>query len=270
MTTPVSASSTSGATGEAVPLLEVRGVSVRFGGIVAVSEVNLSIDATGCVGMIGPNGAGKTTLLDAMGALRQPTRGRVLLDGVDVTKKSSTWLARNGVRRTFQRHQAFGWLTVEENVLVALEWQGRSRNIARDLLRTPGRRRQTRELLARVDGVIERCGLSDVRTKPAASLPIGQVRLLEFARAIVDRPRLLLLDEPTSGLGSAETELLGEIIRDVTRTECAAVLVEHDLDFVMGLCDRVVVLDQGTVLADDTAAAVRNDPAVVSAYIGDR
>jgi branched-chain amino acid transport system ATP-binding protein len=250
------------------PVLELRGVSVRFGGITAVDGVSLAF-RTGCTGLIGPNGAGKTTLLDAVSGLRTPSEGALILDGEDVTSRSAPWFARRGVRRTFQRHQAFGWLSVAENVLVALEWRGRGLGLFGDLVSAPYRRRQTAEMFNRVDAVVDRCGLSAVRDQNAASLPIGQLRLLEFARAIVDTPRLLLLDEPTSGLGAPETELLGSIVRELVASDgVSVVLVEHDIEFVMGISDRVVCLEQGALLADGRPEKIRSDPAVIAAYLG--
>lgn len=249
--------------------LSLIDLTVRFGGVVAVDDVTIDIPDSGCIGLIGPNGAGKTTLLDAMSGLRTPASGNIFLNGQDVTKRSASWLARHGVRRTFQRHQAFGRLTVAENVLVPLEWRHRVRGLLGDMVNAPPRRHQTRALLSTVDEMLERCGLSAVRDTSAALLPIGQLRLLEFARALVDKPALLLLDEPTSGLGQQETELLGTIVRDIIREhKTSVVLVEHDIDFVMGISDRVVCLRQGVVLADGAPEEVRSNSDVVAAYIG--
>lgn len=249
-------------------LLQVEEVSVSFGGIRAVSQVSFDLDQ-GCCGLIGPNGAGKTTLLDTLAGIHTPREGRIRLDGQDLTGQSSTWRAQHGIRRTFQRHQAFGWLTVEENLLVALEWRGRTRRILADLVATPSTRRRRRAHAERIEHVLELCGLLQVRHQRAATLPIGQVRLMEFARAIVDEPRLLLLDEPTSGLGPEDTERLGSVVREITATgTCAAVLVEHDLDFVVDVCDRMIVLALGEVLAAGDPAEVCRDPEVISAYIG--
>jgi branched-chain amino acid transport system ATP-binding protein len=252
----------------AAPLLAVESIVVRFGGISALDEVSLSLNE-GCCALIGPNGAGKTTLLDVLSGLRRPQEGRILLDGHDVTRRSSTWMAQSGVRRTFQRHQAFGWLTVEENLLVALEWRSRSRRVIADLFATPATRRRRTELTARVDEVAHLCGLESLRRRRAGTLPIGQLRQMEFARAIIDRPRLLLLDEPTSGLGIEETAQLADTIRDVVRNDaCAVLLVEHDLDFVTGVSDRLVVLQLGAVIADGDPQVVSRDQRVVEAYIG--
>jgi len=249
--------------------LAARGLSVRFGGVAAVDGVDLDIADHQIVGLIGPNGAGKTTLFDTLSGVTAPTSGRVLLDGADVTRRSATWRARHGVRRTFQRQQAFGWLSVEDNLLVALDWHGGGGGPLADFLALPSRSRRERQRRERVEEVIELCALEDVRHEPAGRLPIGRARMVELARAVVDPPRVLLLDEPTSGLQHSETERLAQIViaaRD--RFECAVVLIEHDVGFVMDLAERVVALHLGRILADGTPASVRSDQAVAEAYLG--
>lgn len=186
--------------------VSARGLSVRFGGVAAVDGVDLDIADHQIVGLIGPNGAGKTTLFDTLSGVTRPTSGRVLLDGVDVTRRSATWRARHGMRRTFQRQQAFGRLSVEENLLVALDWRGGGGGPLADFVALPTRTRRERERRDRVDEVVDMCGLADVRHEPAGQLPIGRARMVELARAVVDPPRVLLLDEPTSGLQHSETQ----------------------------------------------------------------
>ena len=198
-----------------------------------------------------------------------PTSGSIRYAGEEVTGRSATWFARQGMRRTFQRQQIFGWLPVEDNVLVALEWRGGGGGLAADLLSLPTRRTRERERRARVDEVLERCGLEALRLEPAANLPIGQARMVELARAVVDRPKVLLLDEPTSGLEEAEVENLARVVRRLCQEEeCAVVLVEHDVGFVMRECHRVVVLNLGCIIANDVPDVVRADPAVREAYLG--
>lgn len=251
------------------PTLRALGISVRFGGVRALSDVTLAASAGEIVGLIGPNGAGKTTLFDVLSGIRSPSSGRVLLDERDITRHGPTWRARHGIKRTFQRQQTFGWLTVEENVLVALEWHGGGGGLLADIAALPSRRRRERARRERADEVLEACGLGDVRDEPAGKLPIGRARMVEMARAIVDRPRVLLLDEPTSGLEESEMESLGASMQRVCREEgCAVMLVEHDVGFVMSQCDRVVVLNLGEVIAEGTPEAVREEPAVIAAYLG--
>jgi branched-chain amino acid transport system ATP-binding protein len=245
-------------------VLRASDVSVRFGGVFALSDVSIEVCEGEILGLIGPNGAGKTTLFDVLSGIRSPSAGRVLLRDANITRRSPTWRSRHGIKRTFQRQQTFGWLTVEENVLVALEWHGGGGGLIGDLLGAPTRRWRERERRARADEVLDICGLSDVRDEPAGKLPIGRARMVEVARAIADRPVVLLLDEPTSGL-----DQLGETMQRVARDEqCAVVLVEHDVGFVMSQCHRIVVLNLGHEIANGTPEIVRNDPVVGAAYLG--
>jgi branched-chain amino acid transport system ATP-binding protein len=251
-------------------LLELEGIVVRFGGIRAVDEVSLGVDAGEVLGLIGPNGAGKTTLFDVIAGVREPDEGRVRLDGRDITRTSPVDRARRGMRRTFQRVQAFGWLTVEDNVLAATEWHGGGGGFVADVVAWRGRRRREQMRRDRARAVLQRCGLESVKDELAGSLPIGVARMVEFARAIADEPRLLLLDEPASGLDASESARLGDLIHAV-RAEmgCAVVLVEHDAAFVMAHCDRIVVLDQGRVLAEGLPDEIQQDQRVRAAYLGD-
>ena len=251
------------------PILEAREVTMAFGGGKALSSVNVSFAAGEICGLIGPNGAGKTTLFDCLTGIRAPTSGSIHYGGEDVTGRTSTWFARQGMRRTFQRQQVFGWLPVEDNVLVALEWRGGGGGLVADLLRLPSRRSRERARRSRVDEVLELCGLGKLSQEPAANLPFGQARMVELARAVVDRPKVLLLDEPTSGLEESEVENLAIVVRRLCKEEgCAVVLVEHDVGFVMRESDRVVVLNLGAVIANDVPDVVRADVSVREAYLG--
>ncbi len=254
----------------ATRVLELADVSVHFGGIAALTDVSLDVHAGEICGLIGPNGAGKTTLFDVVSGVRTPDHGRVHLDGRDVTSWTAVRRARSGLRRTFQRVQTFGWLSVADNVLAALEWRGGGGGMPADLLGLPVRRRRERERRARVHEVLELCGLGGVADHPVSSLPIGLARMAELARAIADRPRLLLLDEPTSGLDDTEVRRLGERIHEIRLEEsCAVLLVEHDVSFVMGRCDRIVVLNLGEILAIGSPQQIQNDVAVRTAYLGE-
>jgi branched-chain amino acid transport system ATP-binding protein len=220
-------------------------------------------------GLIGPNGAGKTTLFDTITGMRLPSSGAVHFGGSDITSRSAVWRSRNGIRRTFQRQQPFGWLTVEDNVLVALDYHGGGGGLVADLVSFPARKHIEAERRGRARIAVERCGLSDVRDVAAGKLSIGKVRLLELARAIVDEPRLLLLDEPTSGLEEIESHRFADVVRQFrTDSDAAVLLVEHDVPFVMNLCDRVTVLNLGEVIAEGTTHEVANNPDVRAAYLG--
>ncbi len=254
----------------AAAALTLTEVTVRFGGITALDEVSLELSAGEVRGLIGPNGAGKTTLFDVISGVRAPDAGRVVLAGDDITRTSATARARRGLRRTFQRVQAFSWLTVEDNVLTALEWRGGGGGLLADLVAFPTRSRRERARRERAGEVLELCGLSGVRGDMAGSLPIGLARMLELARAIADRPCVLLLDEPSSGLDETEAARLGERIQAIRREEtCAVLLVEHDVGFVMQQCDEIVVLDLGRVLAVGEPRAIQANAAVRAAYLGE-
>jgi branched-chain amino acid transport system ATP-binding protein len=251
-------------------VLALNGVSVHFGGIKALTDVDLAVDAGDVCGLIGPNGAGKTTLFDVVSGVRIPDSGRVMLDGAEITRWPAARRARAGLRRTFQRVQTYGWLSIEDNVLAALEWRGGGGGLAADLLSSPTRRRRERERRERVAHVLELCGLTAVANEPAGSLPMGMARMVELARAIVDPPRVLLLDEPTSGLGETEMAKLAERMRAIQAEEsCAVLLVEHDVAFVMEQCDRIVALNLGEVIAVGTPKEIQADAAVRTAYLGD-
>jgi branched-chain amino acid transport system ATP-binding protein len=255
---------------DATDVLALDDVTVRFGGITALEGVSIHVARGEVCGLIGPNGAGKTTLFDVISGVRVPDSGTVRLAGEDVTKVSAVVRARRGMRRTFQRVQTFGWLSVEDNVLSALEWRGGGGGLLADLVWSPTRRRRERERRARAAEVIELCGLTAVKDESAGSLPIGLARMVEVARAIVDAPQVLLLDEPTSGLDETEAARLGERIQSIRAdADCAVVLVEHDVGFVMRQCDRIVVLDLGRVLATGTPSEIQADPAVRAAYLGE-
>ena len=251
-------------------VLGLERVSVHFGGIVALTDVDLAVNAGEVCGLIGPNGAGKTTLFDVVSGVRLPETGRVMLDGSDITRWPAARRARAGLRRTFQRVQTYGWLSIADNVLAALEWRGGGGGFAADLVAFPTRGRRARQRRAQVEAVLEQCGLLPVRAELAGSLPIGVARMVELARAIVDSPSVLLLDEPASGLDATEVERLGTVIQSVReKTRCAVVLVEHDAGFVMEQSDRVVVLHLGMVLADGRPDEVQRNQEVRDAYLGE-
>lgn len=252
-----------------VPMLDLEDVRVRFGGIAALDGVSLSVAPGEVCGLIGANGAGKTTLFDVVSGLRLPDAGRITLAGRDISRWSSHRRARAGLRRTFQRVQVFGWLTVEENLLVAQEWRGGGGGAVADLVASPTRRSREAARRDRAAEVLERCGLGPVARRQAVGLPIGTARLVELARALVDEPRVLLLDEPASGLDGADAERFAAIVASVSAERGTSVLlVEHDVPFVLAHCHRIVVLDLGRVLAEGPPERIRSDTAVRDAYLG--
>ena len=237
-------------------LLEVRGVTVRFGGITAVNDASLSAEPGSITGLIGPNGAGKTTLFNVITGLQSPTSGRVRFKNVDITHSAVDKRAKMGMGRTFQRLEAFGSLTVRENVQVAREIHAGPRSWF------------SRRSEKRVDELIELVGLERYAAQRADSVPTGVARLLEMARALAIEPALLLLDEPSSGLDEAETDAFGHLLQDLARRGTAILMVEHDMDLVMGVCDFIHVLEFGRVIATGTPAQIRADRAVQAAYLG--
>ena len=232
-----------------VPVLDVSDVTVRFGGHKALDEVSHRAAPGEVTGLIGPNGAGKTTLFNVITGLQAPDRGRVRLDGEDVTRLAPYRRARRGLARTFQRLELFGLLTVRENIELAASVRGRR----------PGRT---------VDEALALVGLANMGEVRADELPTGQARLVELARALATGPKVLLLDEPASGQDDAETEAFREVLTSVAEEGIAVVLVEHDVHLVMRTCARVHVLDFGEVLAEGTPAEVQANQAVLDAYLG--
>ena len=238
-----------------MPLLQVEEVSVRFGGVMANQGVNLHADAGHITGLIGPNGAGKTTMFNVITGLQDPTEGRVLVDGKDVTALKPHRRARLGLARTFQRLEVFGSLTARDNVLVAAEIRKRW---ARD----------GSDPRAVAEEVLERVGITNVADERVDAMPTGMARLVELARALAAQPRLLLLDEPGSGLDETETEAFGDLLLDLARKGLGMLLVEHDVDLVMRVCDLIFVLDFGRIIAVGTPSEIQQNPDVQAAYLG--
>jgi branched-chain amino acid transport system ATP-binding protein len=242
-------------------LLEVSDVTVRFGGLVAVSDVSLEVAAGQVTGLIGPNGAGKTTLFNVISGLQTPTHGNVKLKGTDVTNWTAARRARAGIARTFQRLEVFGSLSVRDNVLTAAELSS-----AYGLRLGFGGDGPSAASIT--DEILERVGASSFAYAAADAVPTGVARLVEIARALAIDPKVLLLDEPSSGLSPSETDTFGELLRDLAASGTAVLLVEHDVDLVMHVCDRLHVLDFGRMIGAGTPAEVRVDPAVQAAYLG--
>lgn len=237
--------------------LEIKHVSVRFGGLAALDEVSLSAHEGAITGLIGPNGAGKTTLFNVVTGMQRPNAGTVLLDGRDLRAMSPHRRARLGLGRTFQRLELFGTLTVAENIGVAASIAHRGYTRAKS--------KAIHEVRAEL---LERLGLTQVADDRADTLPTGTGRLVELARALAVKPRVLLLDEPAAGQDTDETERFSAILRSLAADGHAILLVEHDMDLVMHVCDTIFVLDYGRVISTGTPDAIRADPAVQAAYLG--
>ncbi|WP_332642538.1 ABC transporter ATP-binding protein [Aeromicrobium sp.] len=242
-----------------MPLLHVKDVVVRFGGVTAVNHANFEVEAGTVTGLIGPNGAGKTTCFNVITGLQAPTAGRVILDGKDITRMPVPRRARHGMGRTFQRLEAFGSLSVEDNIRVAIDIRDGFRGFMRAVDGSAD---------AEIDALLERVGILDYAEERADSVPTGTARLLEVARALARNPRLLLLDEPSSGLDEAETEAFGGLLLDLAAEGRTVLMVEHDMDLVMRVCHEIHVLDFGSIIAQGTPEQIRKDPAVQKAYLG--
>jgi len=241
-------------------VLEIEGVSVRFGGVAALNDVSLEARAGEVTGLIGPNGAGKTTLFNVVSGLQRPDRGIVRIGGADVTRLGPHRRARQGLARTFQRLELFGTLSAADNVRVGLEARGHRGTGSVDRGPTPHN--------ATATALLERVGVSGVASEPVNALSTGTARLVELARALSIDPRVLLLDEPCSGLDDRETAGLGVLLRALAGEGRAVLLVEHDMELVLEICDVVHVLDFGEIIASGTPSEVRADPIVQAAYLG--
>lgn len=248
-------------------LLDVRGVTMRFGGLAAVAEVDLSVEHGTIHGLIGPNGSGKTTLFDVISGVHRPDAGRVRFKDRDITGLRPEAVARAGLARTFQNLKLFHEMTVEENVLVGGDLHGRTELVA-SVLRPGWTVREEAAARDRAGEILAAVGLLPRRAEIAKNLSHGQQRLVELARALAMRPDLVLLDEPTAGLNESETLGLIALVRRLREQGHTILLVEHDMRVVMGLCDRIAVLDHGRRIAEGTAREVQESPAVIEAYLG--
>ena len=246
--------------------LVVEELTVRYGGIAAVSEASFAAPSGRVTGLIGPNGAGKTTTFNACSGFVRPSAGRVHLLGADVTRESPSARAQRGLGRTFQRMELFDTLTVEENLALGLEARLAGGRPLRHLFSTGAERRQVR---AATEEVLELCGLASSRCEMVGALSTGQRRLVDFGRILAGGFSMLLLDEPSSGLDTAETTRFGEVVTEVVAARgCGVLLVEHDMSLVMSVCDYLYVLDFGELVFEGTPAEVQSSEIVRAAYLG--
>ncbi len=249
-------------------MLEIHGITQRFGGLTALDDVSFTIGKGDITGVIGPNGAGKTTLFNIISGIYRQTSGRIVLDGKDVSGLPPERLAQLGMVRTFQNIELFGQMTVLDNVKVGLHTKSRS-GILSCSFKMPWHLVEERRIAGSARQWLEFCGISSLADQPAASLPFGKGRLLEIARALALEPTIIFMDEPAAGLNSRETLDLAHLIRRIRESGISVVLVEHDMELVMDVCDRILVLNLGQKLAEGTPREIQENPAVVAAYLGE-
>ncbi|MFB9124435.1 high-affinity branched-chain amino acid ABC transporter ATP-binding protein LivG [Paraburkholderia dipogonis] len=250
-------------------VLQVKGLEMRFGGLLAVDGVGFEVRRNEVFAIIGPNGAGKTTVFNCVGGFYRPTSGSVIIDGHQIAGASSHQIARKGLVRTFQNIRLFRSMTVVENLLVAQHRQVKS-GLLHGLFATSGYRKAEREALARAAKWLERMKLLKVANRPAGTLSYGLQRRLEIARCMITNPRLLMLDEPAAGLNPQEKIDLQQLIEQLRREFGVSVLlIEHDMSLVMGVSDRILVMEQGRPIVTGTPEEVRTDPRVIRAYLGE-
>lgn len=250
------------------PILECSHLGIDFGGLTAVNEFNITVGRTEIAGLIGPNGAGKTTVFNLLTKVYQPTRGTILLDGLDTHGKTPAQINRMGIARTFQNIRLFNNLSVEDNVKIGLHNQEKYSMVS-GILRLPKYWRQEKAAHERALELLSIFNMEDLAGHQAGSLPYGAQRRLEIVRALATNPSLLLLDEPAAGMNPSETaELMENIVKIRDTFQIAIMLIEHDMSLVMGICEGICVLNFGQIIAKGTAEQIQYNPTVIEAYLG--
>ena len=251
-----------------LPVLDVRNLGIDFGGLTAVDSFNITIGPTEISGLIGPNGAGKTTIFNLLTGVYQPTRGSILVNGINTKGMNNAKVNKLGVARTFQNIRLFTEMTALENVKVGMHNSIKCSFIS-SLLHLPGYYKAERKANEKAMELLEFMGLGDIADVKAGSLPYGVQRRLEIARALASNPAIILLDEPAAGMNPSETaELMHQIRRIRDTFQIAIFLIEHDMNLVMNVCEGIVVVNYGRVIAKGTPEQIKNDPAVIEAYLG--
>ncbi|MFI5061854.1 MAG: ABC transporter ATP-binding protein [Actinomycetales bacterium] len=241
---------------------------MKFGGLLALDDVTFDIKRGEILGLIGPNGAGKTTCFNAMTGVYRPTSGDVLLEGKSIKGQKQHQITRLGLARTFQNIRLFGEMSALENVVVGLDARHKT-SVPGALVRSPRHIREEKSAIERGMALLEFVGIADLAGTASRQLPYGYQRRLEIARALATDPKVLCLDEPAAGFNPAEKEDLMDLIRTIRADGYTVLLIEHDMRLVMGVTDRIVVLEFGRKLADDVPTVIRNDPRVIAAYLGE-